>query len=42
MPCVLVGFGPDGPEVARLEPEAVLDHYAALPELLDRLVPRDG
>ncbi len=42
MPCVLVGFGPEGAGVARLEPEAVLDHYAALPDLLDRLVPRDG
>ena len=42
MPCVLVGFGPEGAAVARLEPEAVLEHYDALPALLDRLLPRDG
>lgn len=42
MPCVLVGFGPEGAAVARLEPEAVLEHYDALPALLDRLLPLDG
>lgn len=38
VPCVLVGFGPEGAAVSRLGPAAVLDHYDALPELLDRLV----
>jgi phosphoglycolate phosphatase len=39
VPCVLVSFGPEGADVAALEPEALLDHYAALPALLERLVP---
>ncbi len=39
VPCVLVSFGPEGRAVAALEPEALLDHYDALPGLLDRLVP---
>lgn len=39
VPCVLVGFGPEGARVAALEPEAVLDRYADLPALLDRLSP---
>lgn len=39
MPCVLVGFGPEGAAVSRLKPEAVLDHFDALPDLLERLVP---
>ena len=39
VPCVLVGFGPEGAGVAALEPEAVLDRYADLPALLDRLSP---
>nr|MBA3324785.1 HAD hydrolase-like protein [Paracoccaceae bacterium] len=39
VPCVLVGFGPEGRGVAALEPEALLDDFAALPALLDRLVP---
>lgn len=39
IPCVLVGFGPEGRAVAAMEPEALLDDYAALPALLDRLVP---
>ncbi|MHA3980472.1 HAD-IA family hydrolase [Halovulum sp. GXIMD14794] len=38
VPCVLVGFGPEGGGVARLRPAAVLDHYDALPGLLDSLV----
>ena len=40
VPCVLVGFGPDGAAVAALEPEALLAHYDDLPDVLDRLVPR--
>lgn len=40
VPCVLVGFGPDGGAVSALEPAAVVPHYDDLPELLERLVPR--
>jgi phosphoglycolate phosphatase len=40
VPCVLVGFGPDGGAVAELAPEAVVAHYDELPEVLERLVPR--
>jgi phosphoglycolate phosphatase len=39
VPCVLVGFGPEGSEVAALAPEAMLAHYDELPALLERLVP---
>lgn len=39
VPCVLVGFGPEGPGIARLAPAAVLQAYADLPDLLERLVP---
>ncbi|MBP7002655.1 HAD-IA family hydrolase [Amaricoccus sp.] len=39
VPCVLVSFGPEGDAVASMAPEALLDDYAALPALLDRLVP---
>lgn len=38
VPCILVGFGPEGPGVARLQPEALLDHYADLPGLVARLI----
>lgn len=38
VPCVLVGFGPEGAGVTRLEPAAVLDHYDDLPSVLARLV----
>ena len=39
VPCVLVGFGPDGAGVAGLGPAAVVGHYGELPEVLERLVP---
>ena len=39
VPCVLVTFGPEGAEVARLAPAALLDAYDELPGLLERLVP---
>jgi phosphoglycolate phosphatase len=39
IPCVLVGFGPEGHGVTRLAPEAVLAHYEDLPDLLDTLAP---
>lgn len=38
VPVALVTFGPEGRAVARLEPEALLDHFDALPALADRLV----
>ena len=40
VPCVLVGFGPDGGAVSAFEPEAVVPHYDDLPAVLERLVPR--
>lgn len=39
VPCVLVSFGPEGAGISRLEPEAMLDHYAALPDLVEELLP---
>lgn len=39
VPIVLVGFGPEGAGVSRLAPDALLDHYNALPGLIDRLLP---
>jgi phosphoglycolate phosphatase len=42
VPCVLVGFGPEGAAVSRLAPEALLAHYDELPALLDRLVPAEA
>lgn len=38
VPCVLVGFGPEGAGVTRLDPDAILAHYDELPGLLERLV----
>jgi phosphoglycolate phosphatase len=39
VPCVLVGFGPEGGAVSALEPEALIAHFDELPEVLERLVP---
>ncbi len=39
VPCVLVSFGPEGPGIARLAPEALLHAYPDLPALAARLVP---
>ncbi|MFS4438644.1 HAD-IA family hydrolase [Paracoccaceae bacterium GXU_MW_L88] len=39
MPVVLVGFGPEGQGLARLEPDALFDHYDALPELVEKILP---
>ncbi|MDV7141793.1 HAD-IA family hydrolase [Tropicimonas sp. TH_r6] len=39
MPCILVTFGPDGQGVSQLEPEALLENYAALPALVEKLLP---
>jgi phosphoglycolate phosphatase len=33
-----VGFGPEGPGVARLEPEAMLTHYDDLDDTVARLI----
>jgi phosphoglycolate phosphatase len=40
VPIVLVGFGPEGAGVSRLEPDALLDHYDALPALVESFLPR--
>lgn len=37
--CILVSFGPEGADVARMKPHALLDHYRDLPTLLDQLAP---
>ena len=37
-PVVLVTFGPEGRGVARLNPEALLDHFDDLPELAERML----
>lgn len=39
VPAVLVTFGPGGHDVARLDPEALLPHFEALPEIAHRLIP---
>lgn len=38
VPCVLVTFGPEGHDVARHDPEALLDHFDDLPALAHRLL----
>ena len=38
VPVALVTFGPEGPGIARLEPEALLHDYADLPALAARLL----
>ena len=38
VPIILVSFGPEGAGVARLEPDALLDHYDDLPTLVERLL----
>lgn len=38
VPCILVGFGPEGPGVSRLEPEALLDHFDDLDAVVARLI----
>ncbi len=39
VPCVLVGFGPEGGAVAALAPAALIGHFEDLPGVLERLVP---
>jgi phosphoglycolate phosphatase len=38
VPVALVTFGPEGQGVARLNPEALLDHFDDLPELAQRIL----
>lgn len=38
VPVALVTFGPEGAGVARLAPEALLDHFDDLPDLAERLL----
>jgi phosphoglycolate phosphatase len=38
VPIVLVSFGPEGHGVARLNPDALLHHYADLPALAQKLI----
>ncbi|MGR3714696.1 MAG: HAD-IA family hydrolase [Shimia sp.] len=42
VPSVLVTFGPSGEDMAALEPEALLDDYAALPLVVDALIGRNS
>ena len=37
-PVALVAFGPEGHGVKRLEPDALLEHFDALPALAARLL----
>lgn len=39
VPVVLVTFGPEGQDIARLSPDALLHHYDDLPALASRLLP---
>ena len=39
VPSILVTFGPSGDDMAALEPEALLDDYAALPAVVAALAP---
>jgi phosphoglycolate phosphatase len=38
VPCVLVTFGPAGGDMAALKPEALLDKYVDLPEIVTNLL----
>lgn len=38
VPCALIAFGPAGRTVAELGPDAVLEHFAELPDLAERLL----
>ncbi|WP_319824224.1 HAD-IA family hydrolase [Thalassovita sp.] len=40
VPCVLVTFGPEGRAVEALQPDALLDHFDDLPDLVERLLGR--
>ena len=38
VPCILVGFGPEGRGVARHDPDAIIGHYRELGDSVDRLL----
>ena len=38
VPVALVTFGPEGKDIARLQPDALLEHYEHLPALAGRLI----
>jgi len=38
VPCILVSFGPSGDDMAALAPEALLNHYDDLPDIVTRLI----
>jgi phosphoglycolate phosphatase len=38
VPVALVTFGPEGAGVARFQPEGLIDRFADLPELAERLL----
>lgn len=38
VPVALVTFGPEGRDIARLDPDALLDHFDHLPDMAERLV----
>ena len=42
VPSVLVTFGPSGADMAALEPEALLEDYADLPDLVQELIGRNN
>ncbi len=42
VPSVLVTFGPSGADMAALEPEALLEDYADLPDLVQELIGRNS
>lgn len=42
VPSVLVTFGPDGQAVSELAPDALLNHYDDLPDLVDQLFRNGG
>jgi len=42
VPSVLVTFGPGGGDMAALEPEALLEDYAHLPDMVETLIGRNG
>ena len=39
LPSILVGFGPMGSAISELKPEAILDHYDDLPDLINSMFP---
>ncbi len=41
VPSLLVSFGPEGRDVARLRPDALLDHFDDLPDLVDGILVPD-